>query len=125
MDIDTLFFKRLLSEGRNLAILGGQNPVNHFDDGHVDADIIVKTGEFNTNRARPDDQHAGRLLARHQGVFVGPDGFAISLDPRQGPRPRATGQDDMGGGQIGDGLIAGRDFHLAARAGGTVRGHCR
>ena len=51
VDFDPLFLKRLAGEGRDLLVLDRQHAVEHFDDRHLGAHVVIKAGEFDPDRA--------------------------------------------------------------------------
>ncbi len=97
-DLQPTLFERLASDLGNLRILDRHDLVHQLDHGHIHAHGEIKARELDADRARAHHHEGfGQGLGLH-GLKIGPDQLAIGLDPRQGPRTRARGQDDMLGG---------------------------
>src|SRR6516164_463761 len=93
--LDALFFEALAGKDGDLAILNRQDLRQHFDHGHLRAEGAVEGSEFDTDRARADNEQRFRYPIRHHGFEIGPHQFLVGLDARQHARPRAGRDDDM------------------------------
>ena len=69
--------------GRDVFVLGRQDPIQHLDDGDLGSDCVVKVAEFQADRAAAQDQHRFRLAGKGHGLLVGDDGLAVEVSARQ------------------------------------------
>ena len=107
-------FGQALGELRaDLGILDRHDAVEHLDHRHLGAEVGVEAGELDPDRARADDQQLGRHFGRGHRVAVGPDALAVGLGERQVARPRAGGDDDVLGGELGRLAVRAGDRQLA------------
>ena len=101
------FVRLLASKSLTSASSTGTIAVEHFDDRHLGAEVVVEAGELDPDRARADDQQFGRHFRRGHRVAIGPDALAVGLGERQLARPGAGGDDDMLGGKLGGLAVLG------------------
>ena len=100
-DRHALLGERLGERVGHVLVLDRHDAVEHFDDRHLGAHVIVEAGEFDPDRARSDDQQLGRHFGRGHGVAIGPDAFAVGLGERQVAGAGTGGEDDVFGGELG------------------------
>ena len=100
-DLHALRGQRLGQRAADLGILDRHDAVEHLDHRHLGAEVVVEAGELDPDRARADDQQLARHFGRGHRVAIGPDALAVGLGERQLARPRAGGDDDVLGGELG------------------------
>ncbi len=101
MDGDALLGEGLAREVRDLGVLGGKDAGEHLDHGHFGAEAAVEARELDADGAGAHNQQRLGKARRDHRLLVGPDQPAVGLEARQGPRPRAGGDDDVPGLDIG------------------------
>ena len=92
-----LRLERLGRGGRDVLVLDRQDARQKLHDRDGAAEVGIETRELHADGAGADHQQGCRLGARHHRLPVGPDHRAVGLQPRQHPRTRAGGEDDVGG----------------------------
>ena len=112
-DRQALLLQALGELRADLRVLDRNDAVEHFDHRHLGAEVGVEARELDPDRARADDQQLGRHFGRSHGVAVGPDALAVGLGERQVARPRAGGDDDVLGGELGRLAVRAGDAELA------------
>ena len=100
-DRQALLLQALGELRADLRILDRDDAVEHLDHRHLGAEVGIEARELDPDRARADDQQLGRHFGRGHGVAIGPDALAVGLGERQVARPRAGGDDDVLGGELG------------------------
>src|SRR3546814_20172362 len=93
-----LLLELFLKEGRYVGILDGDETVEHFDDGDVDAHVAVEAREFDPDRARSDHQQLLGHFGRDESVAIGPDALAVGGRERRALRARPGPDDENFGG---------------------------
>src|SRR5690606_30369294 len=116
LDGHALYLEGFFGECRNLRILDGKDPAQHPDHRHISAERVEEARALDPDRARADDQQLFRHPIGNARLLVGPNEFAVRLQPRQGARPRAGRENDMLCADCRDRLAVFRDLDFA-RAG--------
>src|SRR6516165_7783448 len=94
-NLDALFFEALARKSGDLGILNRQDLGQHLDYCHLRAEGAVERSEFDTDRARANNEQRFRYPIRHHGFKIGPHQFLVGLHARQYARPRAGRDDDV------------------------------
>ncbi len=96
LELDAALLERLLGGLGDLLVLDRHDALDRLDDRHLGAQGAIEAGELDADGARADDDEGLGQLLRRQGVAIGPDLVAVSLqaDLRQGAGAGAYGQHD-------------------------------
>jgi hypothetical protein len=124
-DRHPLLLERLLQMRGDVLVLHRHHAIEHLDDGHVRAHVVVEAGELHADRTRSDDQQPGRHLGRRHRRPVRPDPLAVGLGEGQVAGAGAGGDDDVLRLDIGLLAVLARHGQLARRgqyAGAHVHG---
>ncbi len=109
MDDDALPGEGLARELGDLGILGGKDAGQHLDHRHLGAEAAIEARELDADGAGADDEQRFGKALRHHRLLVGPDQPSVRLEPRQRARPRAGGEDDVLGLDVGQRLATRAD----------------
>src|SRR3546814_17841074 len=98
-----LLLELFLKEGRYVGILDGDETVEHFDDGDVDAHVAVEARDFDPARARSDHQQMLGHFGRAESVEIGTVELAVGGGARKVRRTRPECEGGcLGGGGVGE-----------------------
>ena len=102
-----------LEQLADLGVLERDDLRQVLEQGHLDPDVGEHAGEFDADRAGPDDDDVLRQGVHLEDVVARHDALAVGRQARQRLDPRAGGDDDVRGVQ--DAVAAGARRAVLAR----------
>src|ERR671916_2175361 len=94
-DPDATLFEPLLKLGGDVRVLGGQQPIQDLDDGHLGAEVAVHAREFGAHGPATQNDNRVRIAVRRNHVVAGDHFLTVYLQARQGPDGASGGYEDV------------------------------
>ena len=113
MNLEALLSELFVYDSGDFGILDGQNTRQRLDDRDLGSKISIEAGEFDSDRARPDDEESFWHFFRHHRFFIGPDPVAIRFEPRERSGTCPCGQNDAPRFQLDGRFALGVDGNSA------------